>query len=74
MTIGMCINFCLELQDINNRYAGVEYSNECWCGIEGAQYDQYGRRDESDCSMPCVGNPSQTCGGFFRIEVHDCKF
>ena len=55
------------------RYAGVEGGNECWCGDEDAEYDQYGKRDVSECSEPCAGNSNQACGGDFRIAVYDRK-
>ena len=71
MTIGTCINYCVEPQDITMRYAGVEAGNECWCGAEGAQYYQFGDRDVSECSKQCFGNRNQACGGDFRIAVYD---
>ena len=55
------------------RYAGLENGHECWCGADGAQYDQYGRRDDAECSSACYGNSNQTCGSDFRISVYDCK-
>ena len=74
MTIGTCISYCAKAQDdITIRYAGVEAGNECWCGAEGAQYDQYGERNVSECSTPCSGNAYQTCGGDYRIAVYECK-
>ena len=75
MTIGTCINFCVNLQHIglqgDIKYAGVEGGNECWCGVSGAQYDQYGERDVSECFRTCAGNANQTCGGEYRIAVYD---
>ena len=74
MTIGVCVNFCVNLpQDMIIRYAGIESGNECNCGAEGAHYDQYGERDVSECSKPCGGNSDQTCGSDFRIAVYDRK-
>ena len=74
MTIGLCINYCVNLEHPGGmRYAGVETGIECNCGAEGAQYDQYGERDVSECSKPCAGNSSQTCGSEFRIAVYDRK-
>ena len=74
MTIETCIDFCMNSeQDVLLRYAGVEGGDECWCGIDGSQYDQFGKVDVSECSKPCVGNSNQTCGGKNRIAVYDCK-
>ena len=69
MTIGICINYCVKLENV--RYAGVEDGYECWCGTSGAQYNLYGERNVSECSYPCAGNSNQTCGGHFRIAVYD---
>ena len=79
MTIGWCITYCLDLSvNMNNRYAGVEDGNQCFCGIDGSNYTFYGRRNDGECSKPCIGNRvenlNQTCGGAYRIQVYDCKF
>ena len=75
MTIGMCISYCFTTdyyyQDMH--YAGLESGNQCWCGAEGAQYDHYGQRNDSECSARCYGNPDQTRGNQFRIKAYDCK-
>ena len=55
------------------RYAALEAGYECWCGAEDAQYDQFGQRDDNECSSPCSGNSNQTCGNDFRIAVYDRK-
>ena len=74
MTIGKCIRYCVTIsRDMNMRYAGLEYSHECFCGAEDAQYDQYGQRDNDECSSPCSGNSNQACGGTNRIAVYDRK-
>lgn len=41
------------------RYAGIMYYGNCYCGetVNGPQVD------ESECSFPCTGNKSETCGG-----------
>ena len=72
MSIGTCINYCVDLSK-KIRYAGLETDDQCWCGAEGAQYDQYGLRGDDECSAPCVGNVNQHCGGEFRIAVFDRK-
>ncbi|XP_072037491.1 uncharacterized protein [Amphiura filiformis] len=73
MTIGRCINHCVDLQD-DIQYAGVETGNECYCGTADADYDQGGRgkRSDEECRIkPCVGNENQACGDDFRIAVYD---
>ena len=74
MTIGTCIDFCMNSkQAVVLRYAGVENGAECWCGVDGSQYAQFGNVSDSECSAPCAGNANQTCGGKNRIAVYDCK-
>ena len=74
MTIGYCINFCIDLGNL--RYAGVEFGTECWCGNADADYSQLGQRPDTACSRPCSGDMSQTCGAYFLIQVYDrrCYF
>ncbi|KAK0623861.1 hypothetical protein B0T14DRAFT_495263 [Immersiella caudata] len=48
--------------------AGVEYGVECWCG--SAIGERSNKSKESDCSMACAGDSSQTCGAGNRLNVH----
>ena len=60
---------CIERCDANNYiYAGVEYSDECHCGtgLVGTPTDA----PLTDCNMACTGDPTLSCGGSFRIQVH----
>ncbi|XP_072038837.1 uncharacterized protein [Amphiura filiformis] len=73
MTIGRCINHCVDLQD-DIQYAGVETGNECYCGTADADYDQggLGKRPDEECRKePCVGNENQACGDDFKIAVYN---
>ncbi|KFX87861.1 hypothetical protein O988_09253, partial [Pseudogymnoascus sp. VKM F-3808] len=47
------------------KYAGVEYSAECYCGntLTAAI------ADEADCTMTCSGNEDELCGGPNRLNV-----
>jgi hypothetical protein len=58
----------LILTGIGNKYkyAGLEYYGECYCGafINGSQLPG------SDCSFPCTGDSSETCGGNDIISVY----
>lgn len=49
------------------RFAGVEYSGECWC-------DSKLLNDPSSatagCTMTCNGAPEETCGGPNRLNVY----
>ncbi|KAK7035979.1 WSC domain-containing protein [Favolaschia claudopus] len=64
MTVENCIAFCDAGGFI---FAGVEFGQECYCDstiqIPGA------RAQQSDCSEPCAGNPSEFCGASGRLTI-----
>ena len=72
MTIQMCRDFC-HRETGPMRYAGVQYTRECFCGIEGSNYNRLGRTWDSECDMTCGGNPNEICGGEWRMSIYDCK-
>jgi hypothetical protein len=47
------------------RYFGVEFARECWCGRNLPNVTA----PPSECSMPCLGDDAQFCGGPNRINV-----
>eukprot|EP00026_Physarum_polycephalum_P005850 Phypoly_transcript_05889.p1 GENE.Phypoly_transcript_05889~~Phypoly_transcript_05889.p1 ORF type:complete len:562 (+),score=58.97 Phypoly_transcript_05889:161-1846(+) len=47
-------------------YAGLQYGQECWCGN---QYGSNGQAPQSDCSIPCAGDPTETCGNGYRNSI-----
>ncbi|TFK31652.1 WSC domain-containing protein [Crucibulum laeve] len=62
-----CANAC---QAAGFNVAGVEFGTECWC-------DNYMPFDfltpniiNSDCNMPCAGDPTQACGAANRIQLY----
>lgn len=63
MTVERCAAFCSTYQ-----LFGMEYGRECYCGNTlDASSNVMGL---SDCSMPCSGNPSQTCGAGSRLSLY----
>ncbi|KAG8852570.1 hypothetical protein FRB91_006355 [Serendipita sp. 411] len=63
MTIEKCLDAC---SAAGFEYAGVEYAQECFCGLSApSQVATDGR-----CSMPCKGNPAELCGGGNGINVY----
>jgi len=48
-------------RDEGYSYFGTEYSTECYC--DDGLRPNTGPLPDSDCSMTCAGNPSETCGG-----------
>jgi hypothetical protein len=46
-------------------FAGVQYGESCLCG------NAYGRYGASNaCTMPCTGNPGQSCGGYNANAIY----
>ncbi|PNY26949.1 Uncharacterized protein TCAP_03134 [Tolypocladium capitatum] len=62
MTVEKCIAEC---KGNGFRYAGLEYYGVCHCGatVNGPQVDA------SQCSLPCGGNKTETCGGDKTLSV-----
>lgn len=46
-------------------------TGECWCGQVIGNYTH--SAPESDCSMPCNGDSSETCGGRGRLTLYVAK-
>ncbi|KAL2269125.1 hypothetical protein VTJ83DRAFT_3971 [Remersonia thermophila] len=61
MTAAKCAAHC-EGYD----YFGTQFGSECHCGTIAPPLGA----DESECSMPCSGNPDETCGGPMRLNVY----
>jgi hypothetical protein len=62
MTPELCATLCS-----SNRYFGLEWSRECWCGDELHANTQAGI--EESCDMPCAGNAVQKCGAGMRLNL-----
>ena len=60
-----CKKICF--QDNNFQYAGVQYKHECFCGND-APPSKY-LLPMSQCDLPCSGDPSQKCGGVWKMNV-----
>ncbi|CAH1391331.1 unnamed protein product [Nezara viridula] len=59
-----CVHICKQLQF---RYAGVEYSTQCYCSSD-RPYERM-KRDISECKMKCPFS-EEICGGPMRISVY----
>ncbi|OAA82119.1 Carbohydrate-binding WSC [Akanthomyces lecanii RCEF 1005] len=67
MTVPACLAFC-QSGDTKYRYAGVEWSRECWCAENIAGIAQ--KLDDKECNFPCAGNKTQACGGQLKLNVY----
>ncbi|KAB5580689.1 WSC domain-containing protein [Coniochaeta sp. 2T2.1] len=69
MTVDMCISFCGSSTQQQYKYAGLEFSRECWCAqhISGAS----AKLEDGECDTPCDGNGTTVCGGSLKISVYE---
>ncbi|OBT70836.1 hypothetical protein VF21_10396 [Pseudogymnoascus sp. 05NY08] len=56
------------------RYAGTEYSSECWCGNAIENSGGPAPDLNQQCQMPCNGDRSIMCGGPDRLDLYDCGY
>ncbi|KAL2256959.1 hypothetical protein VTK26DRAFT_841 [Humicola hyalothermophila] len=63
MTVEKCVAEC---KGNGYRYAGLVYYGNCYCGqtVQGVQVT------EDQCSFPCNGNGTQTCGGDKTFSIY----
>ncbi|KZT03065.1 copper radical oxidase [Laetiporus sulphureus 93-53] len=67
-TVDACLNQCALF---GYPAAGMEYGDECWCGdISDVLTNSPGFSEQSDCSMPCSGDPEHLCGGPERLQLY----
>ncbi|KAL2423947.1 hypothetical protein ABEF95_010356 [Exophiala dermatitidis] len=71
MSVDLCVQTC------NTRgftWAGVEYAKECYCNIGGPVNGAVlAAGGDGDCSMLCVGNKTEYCGGSSRVSVYQLQ-
>jgi len=60
-----CIELCTSK---GYKYAGVQYSYQCFCGNEAPP--SISLRPLTECSSTCNGDRSQKCGGSWRMNVY----
>ncbi|KAK8847618.1 hypothetical protein IAR55_005477 [Kwoniella newhampshirensis] len=64
MTVESCTSICLSY---GYGVAGVEYGNECYCGVVG---DLANIAVSGQCYMPCAGDSTETCGGPNALNIY----
>jgi hypothetical protein len=65
MTVPLCLAFC---NQNGFRYAGVEYSRECWCAVHLSSLSV--KLPDSECNLACDGQPAMICGGPWKLSVY----
>ncbi|KAA1470607.1 WSC-domain-containing protein [Dentipellis sp. KUC8613] len=65
LTVESCLAFCAQG---NYSLAGVEFSEQCLCAnVTSATLTP---EPAENCSLPCAGNASETCGGPDRLFLY----
>ena len=59
---------CFNLFTIGFKFAGLQYSKECYCGNS---YGSYLNLTDESCSLKCLGNNEQTCGDKMVNSVYE---
>ena len=57
-------------------WAGVEWSQECWCGRAMQFVNGATKMPDSlsgNCGMPCVGDGTELCGGWAALGVYQAS-
>ncbi|KAJ8127536.1 hypothetical protein O1611_g6100 [Lasiodiplodia mahajangana] len=62
MTVETCVAHC---KGNDYRLAGLSYYGVCYCG----QTVSTALLPEDQCSFPCTGNSSETCGGDTQVNI-----
>ncbi|KAF7792196.1 hypothetical protein EIP86_003229 [Pleurotus ostreatoroseus] len=66
-TVDACLNQCAKF---GYPAAGLEFSDECYCGDISDVSASPGFAPAADCSMPCSGDPAHLCGGPDRLQYY----
>jgi hypothetical protein len=66
MTHEICMQIC---SDRGYKLAGLEYSDQCFCGDTINPRVPVLTNASSDCLCPCKGDPLQKCGGWWQVTV-----
>jgi hypothetical protein len=64
LTITACAQHCASR---GFAYAGLQFGNQCFCGNT---YGKYGADIDSECNMPCAGDPRQMCGATWHNAIY----
>ncbi|KAL8304189.1 hypothetical protein RB597_004539 [Gaeumannomyces tritici] len=67
MTVQACIDFC-DGGEKPYKYAGLEFSRECWCGNRLSVLAT--KFDDSECNTACDGDQKSVCGGPMKLSVY----
>ncbi|XP_072046740.1 uncharacterized protein [Amphiura filiformis] len=76
MTVELCKDICCN-GATTFAFAGVEAGNGCYCGVATTNYKRWTPGEvalpNTDCYVQCVGNPTESCGADYKINVYGCN-
>ncbi|KAI1390240.1 uncharacterized protein F4822DRAFT_230075 [Hypoxylon trugodes] len=77
MKVSACLGFCSMSHNKHDptgekkgyRYAGLEFSRECWCGDTLSEHSFH--LVDSACDTPCDGANTTACGGHLALTLYN---
>lgn len=69
MTVEVCLDFCAHNRSTAYKYAGLEYSRQCWCANRLSSLST--KLADSTCNTECDGNKTVACGGALKLSVYN---
>ena len=64
LTVEGCVSKCAKS---GFSMAGLQSSRQCFCGTT---YSKYGRLRDEQCTMRCIGNYKEICGGYMMNSMY----
>jgi hypothetical protein len=69
MTVPMCLDFCAKNTTMEYKFAGLEYSRECWCAPRLSTLSV--KLQDKACDTQCDGDETVACGGSLKLSVYN---
>ncbi|VDH89778.1 Hypothetical predicted protein [Mytilus galloprovincialis] len=73
MSSQICFQYCSFSGNIEiNRFFATSNKSSCYCGSEEELGSgKYQKRDDSECSLDCLGHLNEKCGALLRASVYE---
>ncbi|KAM0332475.1 hypothetical protein ACHAQA_002756 [Verticillium albo-atrum] len=68
MTVPLCLEYCADGTGAEYKYAGLQYSRECWCAQRLSGLSE--KMEDGDCDLACDGDKGMVCGGDMRLSLY----
>ena len=67
MTLTLCKQLCLG----QRKQLALVHPSSCFCADEAEMNDMTPANDVTSCDTPCLGNPTQFCGGENALRAYE---